>query len=115
MRSNSITDEDVLDLAFSLLANRNIITLDLSGSIIEDKWFELNKYIHTKYHPRLPSLSTTLFRNNEIFKNPVKLSKWNVIQRPDEVVFDGHWTKRREWEVNINKDEAVKSKEVSLD
>ena len=76
LRNNGINDEDILDIGYALLNNRNIITLDVTGNIIEDKWFELNKYIHTKYHPRLPSLSTTLFRNNEIHKNPEKSSKW---------------------------------------
>ena len=63
VRGNNLSEEIVLEFAYSLYFNRGLVECDFSENRIDEKWFLPNHYMLTKLHPQMPSLRTSLDRS----------------------------------------------------
>ena len=99
---NKIGNIEIIDIAEALSLNRGIIHFDISGNPIDSIWYEKDRYIATKVSARMPTIQTSIDRNNAIHRDPILHTKYSFTK---EVLHDngeeGEWTLRRKWkEVN---------------
>ncbi len=90
----------VIEIADTLLHNKTITQLDLSGNnIANKKWFQLDTFIVTKENPKLPSIATSL-QHNKMQANRNGQGADGELARVKfamDNVKKGRWTSRRVW------------------
>ena len=65
-RNNMITNDNATEIARTLQDNKGILSLDLSGNLLDSEWFAANTYLTTKGYTNLPSIRTSLDTNNSL-------------------------------------------------
>lgn len=103
LKNNGITNDNILELAFALHQNRVITVLDLEFNQLATQWFQPDTYLKTKLLARMPTITTTLDRNNTIQSNPETYARY--IHQPKEWDDnpEGQWNDKRKWRVKKTK------------
>eukprot|EP01034_Spumella_vulgaris_P027076 gene27076-33746_t len=120
LKNNGMSSEHiVIEIADTLVQhNKTLMHIDLSGNnIANKKWFQRDMFIPTKNNKEMPSITTSLDRNTQHFKQHREARELNDLSRVKfamDKVKRGRWTNRRVWRrVVLTNLDKIKSKQAT--
>lgn len=106
LAQNGLTDWHCADIAYALMANKALESLDMANNSIQAVWM-VDKLIDTHIMKDMPTIAASLNKNKAL----KKLEHYDDDHKShieDNVQF-GHWTKRRVWK-KIDQDQEEKQR-----
>jgi hypothetical protein len=109
IRNNEMDDDHIVEIGQVLVSNKTLLQLDFSGNPCDNKWFQPNKYFHTRLMRDMPSLQTSIDSNRITMKEPAMIKKYSVkgVEPVQGDEYEGQWNHLRKWQ-NINRQLLLK-------
>jgi Ran GTPase-activating protein (RanGAP) involved in mRNA processing and transport len=103
LKGNSLDNDHALEIAFGLSNNHTLRSMDLDDNPITSQWFESNSFLKTKLLAKMPTIQTSLERNQRLLEDPILMKRFVPRDEEMDSEHEGQWNRRRIWRVGKRK------------